>query len=231
LRHPALGDLPLIEGETLPPGVSDVAFIERCYVLARQVRHESPDRAARVLVTSASRGEGRTTVALNLAACWGRERQRVLVIDAHVRQDEQQEALRSIITEDERPALGIEAYLAELTSDAASLVCPSVLPGVSVLPCFEALSHPSLLWSPRMEALLDAITPGFDVVVIDAPPLLPNVDTASVARWTDAVILVVRSQGVPMATLHEAVKRLDACGVTLTGAVLNAVRAPFREGR
>lgn len=93
LSLPVLGVLPrLPTGSRLIPGQGESALVESFRLIARRLRSAVPKPGARILIVSARQGEGKTTLAANLAACWGRQDERVLLLDAHVRVEENGQA-------------------------------------------------------------------------------------------------------------------------------------------
>jgi capsular exopolysaccharide synthesis family protein len=95
------------------------------------------------------------------------------------------------------------------------------LPGLSVLPNRVSQNNVSkALYSPRLRTILETLARSYDMVLVDAPPLLSVADTRIVAPLTDAVILVLRSGVTNRASALEAYERIREDGLTLLGTVL-----------
>ncbi len=98
-----------------------------------------------------------------------------------------------------------------------------------MLACGPIPPNPSeLLQSKAMETLLAQLRAEFDVVLIDAPPLLPVTDAALLAAQADGALLVVRHGRTSKDQLSHAVERLDAVDAKTLGIVLNLVPAKRR---
>jgi capsular exopolysaccharide synthesis family protein len=172
---------------------------------------------SRLLVTSATRGEGKTHVAANLALTLAAEdsSRKVLLIDMHVRYPSVHLALgisnssgfKDWLLNGGNPwkALGKikKNGLHVMTAGAAAL--ESI--GPSRVSCIQAL--------------LEQIGPAFDLILIDSPPLLGVVDTKLLTTVADAVLLVVRADLTPRHFVLEAQESLK--GRNVLGIVLNRV--------
>ena len=84
------------------------------------------------------------------------------------------------------------------------------------------LERPEDLGSPRMDDLLKAARSRFDLVVLDATPILPVADVMLIQDLVDGLLLVVRSRMTPRAAIHDALGRVRADKVI--GVVLNDQR-------
>jgi Mrp family chromosome partitioning ATPase/uncharacterized protein involved in exopolysaccharide biosynthesis len=221
---PVIGLIPNIKPpQDLLPDGTGFALIELFRIIAHGVRREVPKQGARILITSTQRGEGRTLVAANLAACLGRQDERVLVMDAQIRPMESQTDLRYMIVEDDRPLRGLGEWLSFEVNEVEDIVWPTVLPGVECIPRIGASVTSDLLGSMRMKELLDDLTERFSLVLIDGPPVETYVDAELVAQLCDAVIFVVRSRACVSSPLKRSVERIRATQTPLPGFILNDV--------
>jgi len=168
-----------------------------------------------VLITSPGNGEGKTTVALNLALAVARQGKSVLLIDADLHKPRIHERLGL------EAAAGLSDVLsANASADDALQSFQADGGKLSVLPAGQIPPNPSeLLTSERMESLLTAPT---DLVVIDSAPLLAVSDAIPLLEQVSGVIVVARVD----ATTRDAVKRVaqlvrtaggDPLGVVATG--------------
>jgi capsular exopolysaccharide synthesis family protein len=102
--------------------------------------------------------------------------------------------------------------------------------GLRVLTCGPIPPNPSeLLQSHAMETLLTDLRRDFDVIIIDAPPLLPVTDAALLAAQADGAIIVVRHGRTTRDQLQHSIERLEAVDAKALGVVIN--QAPSRKNR
>lgn len=255
LPFPLLGVLPQFPaGRPLFPGKTEPGLIGSFRGTAQRLRQLVPHRGARILVVSAGSGEGATLVATNLAACFGRLDERVLLVDAqdHVKGErEVQEYLEAgppqLLVDDQlwaererhvscdlvlhngQQLKGLGEYLSFETEQVEEIVWPTALPGVECIPRVGDAVIPDLVCSHRMRELLEETSAHFSLVLIDAPPVLAHIDAESLAQWSDAILLVVRSRTSPAAALREALERLRPSGAPVVGVVLNGVDPLYLE--
>lgn len=173
-------------------------------------------------MTSALPGEGKSTVAVGLAAALARPGRRVLLVEADVRRPSLSRML----------GLGPSRGLGEYLNGGADEVAVRRIEagGFFVLVAGEVeLEHPESLGSPRMKALLATARAGFDCVLLDIAPLLPVVDGVLLQELVDGFLLVVRSRQTRRAAIDEALAKLRPDKIV--GVVLNdhtEYRASYR---
>jgi polysaccharide biosynthesis transport protein len=221
---PVVGIIPKMKpGEPLLPDKPNFQLIEMFRMIGVRIRRDLPKRGARIMITSADRWEGRTLVTANLAACLGRQDERVLVMDAQVRQNQSELDLRYMIAEKEKPLKGLGEWLSFDVLEFEQIVWPTVLPGVECIPRVEAAVTPDLLGSIRMKELMETLSEHFSIILVDGPPVGTYVDAELVARCCDAVIFVVRSRTCTSSALKRSVERIGEAGVPLAGFVVNDI--------
>jgi succinoglycan biosynthesis transport protein ExoP len=163
-----------------------------------------------VCVVSSNPGEGKTTVAINLAAHFGRHAAtRVLLIDA----DFYRQSLTKIVAPDAR------AGLAEALADPAAL--PKIVVrkehlNLDALPCPvpDQMPNPAeLLGIVEMERLIQVAREAYDLVIVEAPPMAAIVDYKIISRHCDGFVFVVEwgktSQRLVLECLSDASALLD----------------------
>ncbi|MEX5631733.1 polysaccharide biosynthesis tyrosine autokinase [Parafrankia sp. FMc2] len=172
-----------------------------------------------ILVTSSVSEEGKTTTACNLAITLAQGGARVCLVEGDLR----------------RPSfgdyLGIEsaAGLTSVLIGAADL--DDVLQHwgegrvgdgrIEILPSGPVPPNPSeLLGSRHMAELLQVLDSRFDIILVDAPPLLPVTDAAVLSTRMDGVLLVARSGRTRREQLRRATENLRAVDAKLLGTVL-----------
>ncbi|BDT66900.1 tyrosine-protein kinase etk [Comamonadaceae bacterium OS-1] len=180
-----------------------------------------------ILVTGPSQGIGKSFVSKNLAAVLAQSGKRVVVVDADLRKGH-------LHKEFGLPRKGgVSEYIGG-TLELAATIHPSSVPGLSVVTTGQLPPNPSeLLMHPRFEQLLIDLEGLFDIVIVDAPPVLAVSDAAIVGRMTGATLLVARSGRHPVRELEQTVKRLNQAGVQVKGFVFNDLdlnRQRYRYG-
>jgi len=230
LGQPVLGSVPkLAQGESLFAGASMSDQFEFYRIMARKIRQKVPLKGARILVVSATRGEGTTSVIAHLAACFGRLDERVLLVDAQVRPGNHQHELRELIANNNPPPNGLGEYLSFDTNNIADIIQPTRLPGVECIPRIGETEIPELLGSNRMREMLDELSGRFSLILIDTPPVLPYVDADLLAQGADAVVLVVGSRQRRSSSVNKAIDRLKNTQIPIAGVVLNQVDPLYME--
>ena len=180
-----------------------------------------------VLITGPSQGIGKSFVSKNLAAVLAQSGKRVVVVDADLRKGH-------LHKEFGLPRHGgVSEYIGG-SLELAAAIHPSSVPGLSVVTTGQLPPNPSeLLMHPRFEQMLTDLEGLFDIVIVDAPPVLAVSDAAIVGRMTGATLLVARSGRHPVRELEQTVKRLNQAGVQVKGFVFNDLdlnRQRYRYG-
>lgn len=181
----------------------------------------------RILFTSATPSEGKTTVATNLACVLAQGGERVLIIDADLRRPNVHHRFGL------NGRVGLTTLLTGATSFEESLQKVPEIPNLDVLPSGPVPPLPTeMLSSEAMHALLAKCSDLYTHVVIDSPPILSVTDGVILARDADAVVLVVRHGKSSKQIVRRARDLLIRSGAPITGVVLNAVdlRSPEYYG-
>jgi polysaccharide biosynthesis transport protein len=173
-----------------------------------------------VCVVSSSPGEGKTTVAINLAAHFGlHSNTRVLVIDA----DFHRQSLTNRVAPD--ASVGFREALEEPTALAKFVVRKERL-NLDVLPCpaFDRLTNAAeLLGTVGMEQLIEVARQTYDLVIIEAPPMAAVVDYKMIARHCSGFIFVVQWGTTSQRLVRECLSDASAIMDRVLCVVLNKV--------
>jgi capsular exopolysaccharide synthesis family protein len=187
---------------------------EQYRVLYHRLQRLAARRPMRlVAVTSATRGEGRTTTAANLALAAAQEGRATVLVEADLRQP----SLARVL------GLAPRAGLAEVLDGAAELSQAVARVGaLSVLTAGEVRDAQTAVRHPRTAAVVEALRAAYDLVVLDAAPALSFAEGDRLAGAADAAVLVVRAG----ATARQVVRlALESLGERVAGIVLNDVDA------
>jgi polysaccharide biosynthesis transport protein len=199
------------------------AFSEAFRELRTSVILSSAGRFANsILVTSAQPGEGKTTVAVNLAFSLAQLGQPVLLVDADMRRPSIQKYF---------PQRGsrLSSYLAGQGA-WQQMVYPTSVRALSVLHCGPIPENPSeLLSSDRMRAMLSESMATYRFMILDSPPLLNRADSRILGSMVGATILVVKGGETPRQVVQYAESQARSVGTNLIGVVLNNLDASSND--
>jgi capsular exopolysaccharide synthesis family protein len=171
-----------------------------------------------ILVTSPGPTEGKTTIALNLAAAFAFSGLRTLLIEADLRRP----SLHLMFGM--RGTRGLTTAIVGQVSPEEAVASTDVA-NLSVMLAGAIPPNPvELLGSEQMTELLERLKRSFDVLIIDSPPLIPVADPAVLASRCDGVVLVARSGKTDRRRLSDSAQILEKVGGRLLGVVLNFLR-------
>jgi capsular exopolysaccharide synthesis family protein len=222
LGLPAAGVI-AIDRAAGPPGEAIAEGFRRLRTMLPQVTGGG-DGGSSLLLTGVRPKEGTTAVACGLAIALAETGARVVLVDANLRTP----GIGRYLTTGDGPGL---AEVLAGTAEVPEVLCDALAGRLTVLPCGLATADPGvLLASPRLATTLRRLTDGFDVVLVDAPPMLGVADTVVLSRVTDRALLVVRANRTPAADVRRSTDLLQRAGATLAGAVLNALPRKLPTG-
>jgi succinoglycan biosynthesis transport protein ExoP len=164
-----------------------------------------------LLISSAKAAEGKSSSALALAQIFARRGKSVLLIDADLRKpsfrgSSDRQGLTKLLTTEE---------------PVAEHAAPTQFDNLWLLPCGPIPPNPAdLLSTGRFRTIVRDAQTQFDLVVVDAPPVLGLADAALLASVANEVVLIVESGRTRTSAALEAITRLRAAGATILGATL-----------
>ena len=175
------------------------------------------DRALRtILVTSPSAGDGKTATVVNLGAVFAQAGAKVVLVSCDLRRP----GLSQFFAPSGQAELA-SVLAGDATLDQAVTAVPDVQ-GLWTLGTRGIAGNPTeLLSSQRMRSLLAELAQGFDIVLIDSPPVLPVADAMILSGYADGVVLVVATGQTRRAELRRTREKLSQAGAAVVGAVLN----------
>ncbi len=220
-----LTDLPLISSVTTwPSGSSDHnpaedAFRTRDYSVLCMALQRAIERvgARTIMIVSPNRMEGKSTIVYNLALEFAHNERRVLVVDADLRVPAQGRLFGVTCRR------GLGTFLSEQEQDIKGMILKEAMPGIDLLPSFARRKDAGeLARSAQLAALFDAVKT-YDIVLLDTSAILPVPDALELAKFVDAVLLVVRWGQTTGDDVKAVARQLEPTGAKLLGLVLNQV--------
>ncbi len=215
--------LPFAKPATLTGGTAMIInwqpFRDAVDLLYQNMQLLHPNGALKSLVvTSALSGEGKSTLSLALAMSAARLNKRVLLIDADLRRPSLHKLLNLSNEQGLSSLLRSDTPISELTAAQAA----SNQSNLAIITAGPSPSDPAkLLSSQRMQALISGFEDNYDLILIDAPPVLGMVDAVLASACTTGTLLVGRLDQVTKSELNQAMavlKPLNVIGVIANGA-------------
>lgn len=208
-----------------------LAECARTTLISLLLPSEDGDRPHVLVFTSPSPGDGKTTVACNLSIAMAEIGHKVLLIDGDLRRPRLHKVFGVANTRGLSDVLWENTGLE--TAPISQLVRVTEISGLCLLPGGSCSVTPSnLFYSPRMSKLLGRLRMEFDMVVIDAPPMIHLADARVLGRLADGVILVIRAGETTADKARFATQRFAEDGTRVLGIVLNKwdPKTPGRYG-
>ena len=221
----AITEVPILGGIVFDPKAQDRPLI--VHVDPRSPRAESfrtlrtnlqfldvgrTDRA--FVVTSSIEAEGKSTTGANLAIALADAGSKVLLVDADLRRPKLADYMGV------EGAVGLTDVLIG-RAELVDVIQPWGRAELYVLPAGQVPPNPSeLLGSARMTRLIAQFNDTFDVVLFDAPPLLPVTDAAVLAKNVGGALIIVAAGRTHKNQLKSAISALDSVGAPISGLVL-----------
>lgn len=168
-----------------------------------------------ILLTSSVQGEGKTSIVSNLGILFAQDQKKVLLIDGDLRRPN----LHYIFRINNRS--GVSSILTGYSSLEETVISTEI-DNLSVLPAGPIQPNAAeLLGSIRMDQLIEQCKNQFDIVLIDAPPILAVTDANIIARVSDGIVFVIRSMYTKKDQLVKAQKILHPFKEKVLGVIMN----------
>lgn len=199
-------------------------FEELCLEAAACSHNGEVQQAPAVAVTATGRGDGCTTVAINIALCAaGLAGYRTLLVDA----DLERCGASALLGAGKGPGLG-----EMLTGEAQDGGCAKAVEGtaLTLIPAGRGASATIVAQPKRFSELVREWRSRYDWVVIDTPPVLSSAAAVTVARLVSGAAVVLRARRTRPEVLERVTGQLTDAGVPILGAVLNRRRFVIPRG-
>ena len=184
--------------------------------LRTNIQYSSFDKKYQTLVvTSANPGEGKTTVAGNLALALAQGESKVLLVDCDMRRPSIHKTFKISNT------YGISDLL--VGNKKLESVAHKYNDNLTIVPSGKIPPNPAeMLGSKAMTAFLEEMKKHFDYIVLDTPPLQAVADAQILSTKVDGSLLVVRAGVTKKDAVHNAVSIINKVNGNIIGTVLNA---------
>jgi len=182
------------------------------------------DRRLRsILVTSASPGEGKSTIAAHLALAHAEQRHKTLLIDGDLRRP-------SVHRRFEIPgALGLANVLVSELPWREAVVSLAAVPDLDILPAGPPSRRAADLVGKGLQQVLEEASFEYDLVVLDAPPLLGFAEPLQMATAVDGVVVVTRAGETSRKAVASVLSTLSRLRANVVGVILNEVHKEMSD--
>lgn len=181
-------------------------------------------RLKSILITSASPGEGKSTVAVHLAMAHAEQGKKTLLIDADLRRPSVHRKLGV------SPATGLSDILTSNLPWRETLLTIEGKPNLWVIPAGPPSHRAADLIGPRIGDLIDEFSREYDLIILDAPPLLGFAEPLQMASAADGVLVVSRAGETKRKAVGSVIAALTRLRTNVIGVVLNQVKKNTSDG-
>lgn len=209
--------------------------------LRTNIQFANLEKGAKVIcLTSSSHQEGKSTTSANLAVTLAQAGNRVLLVDGDLRRPtvnrifglEREPGITDVIlgnyTWREVVRTVTDIMVGGLGMD--DIMMTAGMDNLNIITCGVLPPNPAEITdSRRMTEFLQEAKEAYDVVIVDAPPVLQATDATVLGTKVDGVLLVYKIGNVSRSALRRAKLQLDNVGVTTLGVVINGLRADVSE--
>ncbi len=176
-----------------------------------------------LLITSSGPGEGKSTTAAHLAAAFAQAGKKVLLVDADLRRPSLHKKF------DITKKIGLSDVLAHRILPVDVIVEVNV-PGLFVMPAGPAMLNAADLISQGFAGVLNQTARNFDLVIVDAPPMLGASETQELSHMVDGVLVVTKADSTSARELGDTLTVLTRSRANVLGVVMNEVKSSRLKG-
>jgi capsular exopolysaccharide synthesis family protein len=237
LRTPVVGTLPQVKGwrsqlatftshtEATPDSARSLSTYEEAIrTLRNSILLSDFERQFKtLLVTSASPSEGKSTIAIHLAVAHAQQHHRTLIIDGDLRRPSIHKRFGLPNT------VGLSDVLLDNLSWRDVLLHPDSASGLSILPAGSVSRRAADLIGRGLQRVLDDASREYDLIILDAPPLLGFPEPLQMAAAADGVIIVARAGQTSRKGVASVISTLNRLRANIVGIVLNEVHREISD--
>lgn len=193
--------------------------VESYRTLRSAIAFSTLDASAKMLlVTSSLPEEGKSTMSTNLAISYAQDGKKVLVVDCDLRRPRQHRFWAGMSND-----VGLTSLLLGQVTPAEAIKHTRV-ENFHLLPSGPVPPNPGrLVESLKLRQILLELSKGYDLVIVDTPPVLVVSDAMIISRLVDHTVLVVEASGTTKRVLSEVREQLRSGGMEPLGLVFNKV--------
>ena len=186
--------------------------------LRNSIRFASLDKQLKsFVVTSSVIGEGKTFFTSNIAISLVTEGKKILIIDGDLRRP----SLHSQFQKSNEK--GLTNYLAG-DVDIADIQVQTHIDGLTIIPTGPIPPDPvRIVESNKMHYFISDMLGKYDIVIIDAPPVIPVTDAIVFGHYVDGVVVVIESGRVSKTMFSDTTENIKKANINILGIVLNKV--------
>ena len=202
---------------------SDFNFVESFNTLAVNLKY-SANNVNRILFTSSSPSEGKTTISVNSAIALANQGNKVLLCDCDLRKPK----VRKFFPGLTKP--GLTTYVVgDLPYE--NLIQKTEIEGLDVITSGKVPPSPTrILMSKEMGELIEKVSTLYDWIIFDTPPINLVTDATVLLKYNVAAILIADQRDGNMQILGKAIDTLKFANANILGIVVNNAPAEFRYG-
>jgi len=172
-----------------------------------------------VMVTSATQGEGKTSLASQLASSMATAGLRTLIVDCDLRNP----SIHKLFD------LGLTPGVSEILTqeaDVSDAIQPTVIPNLWVIPAGQCSNRvvAALAQGHPLETLFNRLRGQFDFVIVDSCPVLPVADALLIGQHVDGVVFSIMQDISQLPKVLLATEKLNQLNIPLLGAVVNGIK-------
>lgn len=169
-----------------------------------------------ILVTSTKKGEGKTTISMNLGVALAESGKKILIIDTDLRRP----STHDFAGEAREPGL-VEYFYDDLP--LSEVIKATVAPGLFIITSGRTIPNPAaVMQSSKLKKLFEVLKGKYDHIIVDTPPYGVITDSAPLMRLADAIVLITRFGDTQTNELNHTIENLKRINANILGTVITA---------
>ena len=167
-------------------------------------------------VVSPDRGDGKSSVSINLAISFAQINKKVIIVDCDLRLP----TIASKLGIEAKP--GLSNFLSGNQDSEQPLIRRSSEYGIDIMTAGDIPPDPTaLITSRQMDAFIELLKKYYDYIILDFPPATIVSDAASVSRIVDGYLIVIRHNSSEFSKINETLRQMDFADAKILGFVYN----------